>query len=493
MKISTRCYCYLLLWFGFIACSAHLTPYFANDFRYLLITGTDQLVSSVSDIFVSQYRHYFEWGGRTVAHVIAQFLLYLGKPSAPVIQALCYVFLILLIYYNAFGIKPTLKLSLRPLVVITILLFLQLRAYGEVVFNVVSSANYLYTIVIVLAFLLPYRISMMRPLVMPFWLLWPIMLILGVLAGWSNEATSAAVATGLGVYLLWNLHRRALKLWQCIGYLGFLVGFALLILAPGNKARLDSMENNGFDYVDHLWEALLIFGESLLVCGLLLICVAFLLYKINSHCLHLRNPHMYYGSLWFIGMGFFSLFLMIFSPNFPIRASTTYVVFSIIGILGLAKVASHYTNYVLPKYVEYGLFGVFGCFTLAVMFNAMWAYLLLSENIEVRNAEILSQRSKSAETIVVKPLEVRTYKYLYVADVRHDPNYWTNKIVAKFYRVNQIYRTQDFKPNDIHYDWQFFTHRMTEADMLPIENNSTEANDSAKTSTSQPASVASQS
>ena len=36
-------------------------------------------VTSLKDIFVSQWLHYFTWGGRTVAHVLAQFFLWLGK------------------------------------------------------------------------------------------------------------------------------------------------------------------------------------------------------------------------------------------------------------------------------------------------------------------------------------------------------------------------------------------------------------------------------
>lgn len=467
MGISTRSYCYLLLWFGFIVLCAHLTPYFANDFRYMLITGTHDLVSSFSDILVSQYRHYFEWGGRTVAHLIAQWLLYIGKPASAVIQALCYLLLILFIYYNAYGIRPTLRLRLNPIVVITVLLFLQLRAYGEVVFNVVSSANYLYTLVIVLMFLLPYRISMHGSVKLTRVILWPLMLILGVLSGWSNESTAAAVATGLGLYLLFNFKHHTLKLWQIIGYVGFLIGFGLLILAPGNQARLDYMEDGGFDYFNHLSASLQIFGQTLLVCGLLLISFVYLMFRIRSHCVQFKDLRMYYASLWFVGTGFFSLFLMIFSPNFPIRTTTTFVVFMIIGIVGLAKLVHKHYHKVLPKVLERAFAVIIGLFTLAVMINVVWAYLLIHDNIQIRNAELLGQRDKGSQSLVVTPLQLRTYKYLYVADVRSNPNYWTNKIVANFYRVKQISRSLDLKPLPYHYDFQFFTRRLTADDFLP--------------------------
>ena len=164
MQISTRSYCYLLLWFGIIVMGVVLTPYFANDYRYFLVQGTSEFVSSLNDIAVSQYRHYFEWGGRTVAHTIAQLLLWWGKPMSGIVQGLCYVTLILFIYYNAYGLKPTLRVRFMPIFIISLLLLFQLRRYGEVVFNIVSSANYLYTTTIMLMFLLPYRFSMDREL-----------------------------------------------------------------------------------------------------------------------------------------------------------------------------------------------------------------------------------------------------------------------------------------------------------------------------------------
>ena len=215
---------------------------------------------------------------------------------------------------------------------------MQLRMYGEVVFNIVSSANYLYTTTLVLMFLLPYRISIARDLTLHWALLWPLMVVLGVLAGWSNENTAAAVATGLGLLLLYNLKQRRLKFWQCVGYAAFLVGFALLVFARGNQARLDSMEDKGFDYVEHTFGAAWIFAESLLVSAILLLVLAYLYWKVREHFMQYARPRRYLSSMWFIGMGFFSLFLMIFAPNFPARAATPFTVFLIVGVIGLADI-----------------------------------------------------------------------------------------------------------------------------------------------------------
>lgn len=464
MKISLRSYCYLLLWFGLILLCSELMPYFANDYRYMLIQGTHELVGSYSDIVVSQYQHYFAWGGRTVAHVIAQILLYWGKPVSAVAQGFCYVVLILFIYYNAYGIKPTLRLRFMPIFVISALLFLQLRVFGEVVLNIVSSANYMYTTTIMLMFILPYRISFAREVQGSWWWLWLLMLVLGVLAGWTNENTAAAVATGLGLYLLYNLKARRLKLWQCWGYAGYLLGFALLILAPGNKARIDSMEEGGFDYFAHTVHAISLFGEALLLCGLLVVCVCFLVWKVREHFLQYARPDRYWGSMWFIYTGLFSLFLMIFSPNFPARSATPFTIFTIVGIVGLSDVLISRGYEVVSCRCKVLLSVSAAVIMTAAMINLIYCGVVLSTDDKVRQAQLFTQLEQGKKDIVVSPMHVNTYKYAFVADVRANPDYWTNKIVANFLQVNSIRRSCDYPARPWPHDVVFFSRVVTDAE-----------------------------
>lgn len=464
MQISTRSYCYLLFWFGLIALGSNLTPYFANDYRYFMVQGTNEFVASFSDILASQYRHYFEWGGRSVAHTIAQTLLWWGKPASGVAQALCYVTLILFIYYNAYGIRPTLRLRLMPIFIISLLLFMQLRAYGEVVFNIVSSANYMWTTTLVLMFLLPYRISMQRNVKTPAFIILPLMFVLGVIAGWTNENTAAAVATGLGLYLLYNLKERRLKLWQCVGYAGFLIGFALLVFAPGNQERLESMEEHGFDALEHTISSLDIFLESLLVCALLIIMAIYLRYRVRSTLLEYSEPALYHGSMWFIYMGLFSLVLMIVSPNFPARAATAFSVFTIVGIVGLAKLLLERFDTILPPKLAKILLYLGTAFMVTAMVNALYCTILLNNDQKVRDAQILSQLNAGSNHIVVSPMHAYTYKYVYVADVRANPEYWTNKILAKFLGVDTVTRSCDYPERTFNKDFILYSGRYLESE-----------------------------
>ena len=51
-----------------------LTPLISDDFAYLFIYGENVRVTSVGDIIQSQINHYYQWGGRSIAHFIAQVL-----------------------------------------------------------------------------------------------------------------------------------------------------------------------------------------------------------------------------------------------------------------------------------------------------------------------------------------------------------------------------------------------------------------------------------
>ena len=70
----------LLLFFYFIIASK--TPYAADDFRYKLNPLGDELSFKIlSDIYDFQVWHYFNWGGRIVAHYLLQLFLIPSKVS----------------------------------------------------------------------------------------------------------------------------------------------------------------------------------------------------------------------------------------------------------------------------------------------------------------------------------------------------------------------------------------------------------------------------
>lgn len=446
----------LLPVFVVIFISSYLTPYFGNDYRYLLVQGTDELVGSISDIFISQYRHYFEWGGRTVNHLLAQFLLYIGKPWQSIIQAFTFCAVVYMMAALGTGTLRPSKQRLSALIFAFLMLWLCLRNFGEVVINVVSSCNYLYSTLIVMCFLLPFRQSLLKfedQRSLGFSLF---MFPLGVCAGWTNENTGFAVVTMVGLYNLKLLFERRLSLWQFMGGVGLLCGYLLLMLAPGNHARFENMEDRGFDYVQHFFNSGI---EVVALCfamqHLLLISLCAVLYKLRVHeLLHLDKGQVRAG-LWLCAIGFLSLLIMLASPTVPARSSAPFTMLAGAGVIALYQELYLRGIRVLPRAVLNTILIIACPVVLFTAFNMTQAYLQAHFDNKVRGMEIMAQLSQGRKDIVVHPLNVKTTRYVYIADARTNQKYWANLILAKYYRVNSFARLCDYPTDDFPEDLIF--------------------------------------
>lgn len=70
-----------------------------------------------------------------------------------------------------------------------------------------------------------------------------IIFILGILAGWSSENASAGMIVILTLYIVYYYFNDIHILKYIIsGYIGSLIGYILLITAPGNFVRMTSKE-----------------------------------------------------------------------------------------------------------------------------------------------------------------------------------------------------------------------------------------------------------
>ena len=78
-----------------------LTPLLADDYSYGLSLDNTRL-NSILDIINFQINHYLTWGGRTVAHTIAQFFLLFPKWVFSIANTFAYIALIYLIYLHTF-------------------------------------------------------------------------------------------------------------------------------------------------------------------------------------------------------------------------------------------------------------------------------------------------------------------------------------------------------------------------------------------------------
>lgn len=212
----------------------------------LVVTTSDdlgyQISSGLIDIFKREYVQYMTWTGRSVAHIIARIFLAMPKIIFDICNSLCFVYFTYLIYLHV--TKDSDKKHVILYIIICLLVFLCVPLFGQTVLWETGSCNYLWTTTIVLHFLLPYRLSpeSKHNVVL--------MLLGGIVAGWTNENTGGALILMILFILAYKLYKKEkIHSWMITGLVGGIVGFLAMVLAPGNKVRAqDFVSTNGKMY-----------------------------------------------------------------------------------------------------------------------------------------------------------------------------------------------------------------------------------------------------
>lgn len=304
------------------------TDFWADDLVYMNIFGTNEPVRTIRDVFVSQYEHYFIWGGRTVAHLIVQTLLLLNKPFSSMANAIAATALVYMCYHYS-----NKKHVLSLLLAISFVYFFN-PDFEETTRWLTGCCNYVWTILLCLLFFLPYvryvenheeKNSIYKSC---------LMLIGGILAGWTNENIGPVFVLMSFTIIIWSrIKLGKIPVWTVFGLIGVTIGTALLLLAPGNGVRSADIAteiNVGYSVLKTLMVRCYYIERAVFTClfptllalGLTLYVTIFI-YKIY--------PDMI--SIMFICAGILSVGAMILSPTYPIRATYGSMILFVIALM----------------------------------------------------------------------------------------------------------------------------------------------------------------
>lgn len=213
-----------------------LTPWIADDYTFAFAFDTGERLHSLPQLLQSLYFHYFQWTGRVIVKFFAQGFTMLPKAVFDLCNAAAYLGLGLVLYRLARGRRSG-AWDVAALVLIEIALWLLNPAFGQTNLWMCGSCNYLWATLGCCAYLLPWRYWLQKPFMARPWLA-PAMAVGGLFAGWLSENTSAGLLVCLVLSLAAALrqHKKA-PVWMWAGLGGALVGFVLLIAAPGNYNR----------------------------------------------------------------------------------------------------------------------------------------------------------------------------------------------------------------------------------------------------------------
>jgi multisubunit Na+/H+ antiporter MnhF subunit len=267
------------------------------------------------------------WGGRSVVHFISQVLLLLPSRTADLLNTLIYLGYTFLIYFH---IKGTKENSISLFIIINLAIWFLEPVFGDTILWITGAANYLWGTFFILLFLLPYRLYEGKKLNTCKQAIYPVLAFLfGLLAGWTNENTAIAMIFIVILFLFYfRSHKWQIPVWAIVGLIGAIIGFVIMIIAPGNYARGgDSMSLSLYTigYRLFMWTLTFFYysGNPLLISLLLII--------LYSHFPG-KNKKENTKLIFIYGIAaIVAVYAMLVSPSFPRRALFGAVTFLIIA------------------------------------------------------------------------------------------------------------------------------------------------------------------
>lgn len=425
----------LLIPFVLILIMNELTAFTSDDYMYHfffvegLANQSSHELTSILEIVPSMFNHYFFQNGRIVAHTVVQFFAYWDtKVVFNIFNSLAFVGLgiLILIFVNYKRIR------VMTGIITYFLLWLTLPQFGLTVLWLSGSGNYLWMSILLLLFLLPYRyIRAIQNKKVIF--VFPYVIILGFLSGWSNENSGpAALCIAILLTSYSFIKGQKIQVWQLIGMIANIFGFMIMMSSPA------SLKRGAMSYsFQQLFENFVGIVKMSYMHFYGLIIFILILYALNIFYKYFTEEVFFHTTILFIG-AFLGTFSLILSPDYPLRTLFGPTVFVITGII---MIVDQLINLLSKKLKQ--------LFVMLVFFMSLHvsvSYLTALLDIMNTNAEVSTQiqtihKYRDLKIIEVKKItpSVNTYNaFSESRNLSNDENDWFNQWMAKYYKVNKI-------------------------------------------------------
>lgn len=404
-----------------------LTPYVADDYNYLLNFVTKERLQSLGDVVESMYIHCFKMNGRVVSHTIVQLFGLVPKWVYNLCNAGVFTALVYLMYRIInFGHRTNPALAAA----MPMGLWVCLPAFGQVCLWYTGAVNYLWSLVGLLVFWLPYLLRYLdRDLPWKGW-----QKALFCLGSWLFGMYSE-IASFVGIYLAAAailvgalFRKKTLKTWlwlpwalACVGYLMMLSMPAQLAAKAAGTMDLAALTANFRRATDMLTE----YCIPLLV----LWCAAFALGLKKR----IGPERLVLAALMLLGaVG--ANYMTIVASYYPERCLDVTVM---LLILSCGMLLAPYGSHAALKAGSAALAVVF----LVCLIPGVSDIYACYRASQAREAQI-AQCKASGESEVVTEIIVPRTQYSALWDLRdlstEDPTTWPNFAMEKYYGIDSI-------------------------------------------------------
>lgn len=206
-----------------------------DDINYQFNLAADsmhQRINSISDIFASQWYHYFNVNGRYVAHWIVQlFCGLLGQQAFAICNAFAYVIYILLVLKLGGGSFNN-PLSILSASVLTFIVY-------DTVYAPAFQVGYVWMFALAFIWLYLFFNTSTKSI---FKL--SLMFIFSIIAGNGHEAISIGISGALIIYAIYYFNKFTISQW--VSFCGFGLGTLLICISPGTLSRAENLNTSTF-------------------------------------------------------------------------------------------------------------------------------------------------------------------------------------------------------------------------------------------------------
>jgi hypothetical protein len=466
MKTDERGTLTLLIIFIFLYVLNYLTPLgVGDDYLYSFIWQGNAMnvplpanaarVSSVSGLLASQWSHYLTWGGRSVAHTVAQFFLWKGKGLFNFANAFVGTLLVAEIYWCIHKGKVSFSFEPKKVFWIFFALWAFTPGFTPVFLWLTGACNYLWTCVMLLGFMVPFIKKYYFPEEQAgdnvFFT--GFMFFFGILSGWTNENSVCWIILVLFLFLL-RLHKHDVSIhnWMYAGLAGLIIGYLLLVLSPGNVSRLHLIHGTGWDSVQFINANCSTFFKVMICQFFLWYFVLRFLYEAahkSSGSKNLKKELLFVSVLGVTGLG--SSAIMLMAPEFPERSGFFGTVWLIIAAGVMWQIQEEYKLDLIRENAKKFL-TVTGVFYL-VMTSVITLHNFYETNRWHQELLLRIQQEKRENKNSVLP--VRPFRkagktevlmsgfHIVENDLSDDAGNWENVAFARYYGIKGVRTEKD--------------------------------------------------
>ncbi|MFR0554167.1 DUF6056 family protein [Loigolactobacillus coryniformis subsp. coryniformis] len=413
--------------FGLFFKLNQLTTYLSDDFAYRYIYNNELpsnhiiKISGFRSIIISQYHHYFLKNGRFVAQSIVQYFMQYNKLIFNVFNSLIFLALGFLIDYISRQITKTCRISSLMIVFIFTSLWFVLPEFGASTLWLSGSCNYLWVSMFYLGLLIfnmKYFTTNVYTVI--------IGAMLGFLAGATNENSGPGAVLIIILYLAmnWYLEKCKPRIYQLVSIITAGIGFVLMMESPGSKAR-GRMDINLATIISNIHSVYNMSTTQFLIWYLILFILVLI-------CLQkqILSTRLKLQIVIFVVGHFATLYVLVLSPERPLRTMFGVAIFLIIPIVAL--------GYMLVS-------KPFVILTFILLALCSFSYFnnvkRMSINYhEIKKQELIYTKSQGENCTVklITPQWNTHNPYSAARGLSCQPNDWANQWQAAFYNVKSI-------------------------------------------------------